>query len=448
MKLFNTASLIISFFTLLSFQPKEKSEDPGRTILSPSAYSFEVVDQWMALNIKIMSSTIASFNGPFVRIYTYSSIAAYQAIYPGLPANSKYRIRTELLNQFPGLPESDKNAGYHWPSSVNAALADMSRKMFPFTNPHNKASIDSLENVFKDKYSREADAGTIERSVTFGKLVSAMVYNWSETDGYRFANKPFVIPSGPGKWEPTPPGFAKPVTPFWGELRTMVRGSIDNTQPPPPPAYSEDTASAFFKMINEVYIADRTLTEEQKNIALYWRDINPGISAPGHWMNILRQVFQKEKTSLDKAVFTYALSGIALNDAWISSWKTRYQYNLLRPVTYIRNVMNHTDWLPFLVTPPHPEYTSGFAAMAGAVTEALTIVYGNKFSITDHTYDYLGMKPRRFASFRSMADEAGLSKFYGGIHYKVSVDYGLWQGREVAKNISKIVLTRSVPELP
>ena len=110
--------------------------------------------------------------------------------------------------------------------------------------------------------------------------------------------------------------------------------------------------------------------------------------------------------------------------------------------------MKHDDWLPFLVTPPHPEYTAGFAAMAGAITEALTIVYGNNFSITDHTYDYLGMKSREYPSFSSMAEEAGMSKFYGGIHYRISVDYGLWQGREVARNISTVLINGKIPGKP
>jgi hypothetical protein len=230
----------------------------------------------------------------------------------------------------------------------------------------------------------------------------------------------------------------------------MVAGSTDNTQPPPPPPYSEDTASDFYKMIKQVYDVDQTMTAEQKAITLFWRDINPGVTAPGHWLNILRQVFQKEKANapLDKAAFTYALTGMALNDAWISCWKTRYDYNLLRPVTYIRNVMGHSEWLPLLSTPPHPEYTSGFAAMAGAVCQALTIIFGDRYYLTDHTYDGDGLMPRSFRSFNEMAQEAGDSKFYGGIHYKLSVDVGLKQGQAVAQNIAALLLQKTKSAKP
>ena len=139
---------------------------------------------------------------------------------------------------------------------------------------------------------------------------------------------------------------------------------------------------------------------------------------------------------------------MALNDAWISSWKTRYVHNLLRPITYIRSVMGHSEWLPLLATPPHPEYPSGFATMAGAVTEALSFVFGKNYRFTDHTYDYLGMKPRSFRSFDAMAREAGSSKLYGGIHYQFSIDIGLQQGREVAQNISAILLNKGKPVPP
>ena len=444
------AVLIPGISSLLSFQKEHDSISIPDKSLSVSSYSVDVLDKWMEMQIKLMSSTIASFNGPFVRIYSYSSIAAYLSVYPGIAENSGNRFSAAQLNQIPDLPKTDKNKKYHWPSSLNAALAFMNRAMFPSTNSFNKVAIDSLENILKISFSKETDSATINRSASFGKQIAQAIYEWAETDGYRNANNPYTAPVGPGKWEPTPPSYAKASTPYWGSLRTIVKGSIDNAQPPAPPPYSEDTASDFYKMINEVYVVDRNLSTEQKNIALFWRDINPGITAPGHWLNVLRQVFQNEKANskLDKAVFVFALTGISLNDAWISSWKARYIYNLLRPVTYIRKVMGHKDWLPLLATPPHPEYTAGFAAMAGAITESLAILYGNNYHITDHTYDQFGLTARKYDSFQAMGKEAADSKFYGGIHYKLSVDMGLWQGREVAKSIVAFLVHQTKPAKP
>src|SRR6266487_1073510 len=437
--------LLISAITgLLSFKKSVQISEPNDKSPLASSYTSNVLDKWMEMQIKLMSTTIANFNGPFVRIYGYSGLAAYESIFPGIQKNSSYLFSATALNNIPAMPLTEPNKKYHWPSSVNAALACMNRAMFPNTSPANKIAIDSLENELKTRFSKEADEATIERSANFGKLVAQTIFDWAETDGYKYASAPYIPPGGKGKWVPTPPNFVKAVTPYWGSLRSIVKGSIENTQPSPPPPYSEDTASEFFKMIKEVYDADQHVTTEQKNIVLFWRDINPGITAPGHWINILRQVLQKEKDDarLDKAAFAYAITGMSLNDAWISCWKTRYDYNLLRPVTFIRNVMGHPEWLPILTTPPHPEYTSGFAAMAGAVCEALTAVFGDNYKVSDHTYDYIGMLPRNYDSFREMAKEAGDSKFYGGIHYKLSVDVGLGQGKAVAKNIETILLGR------
>lgn len=437
------AALIFLLIFITSFQEKPidissaYKKDPALA----SSYAPDVIDKWMAMQIKLMSTTIASFNGPFIRVYSYCGIAAFEAIRPGVKKNSPVFFSLTALNNIPPMPEIDPTKKYYWPASVNAALAFMNKAMFSFTGVQNKIAIDSLENTLKNSFNKETDTATLERSASFGRQVAQEIFEWSETDGYRLASNPFIPPSGPGKWIPTPPTYAKPVTPFWGNLRSIIKGSIENTQPPPPPPYSEDTTSDFYKMVKKVYDVDRNITPEQRNIALFWKDINPGFTVPGHWLSIIRQVFQKEKESLhlDKAAFIYAFTGMALNDAWISCWKTRYDHNLMRPVTYIRNVMGHREWLSMIPTPPHPEYTSGFAALAGAVSEALTIVLGNHYSLTDHTYDHLGFTPRKYDSFMAMAKEAGNSKFYGGIHYKLSVDVGLEQGRAVAKNIAQII---------
>ena len=422
---------------LLSF--RKQAEPTARIDKSPlaSSYTSQVLDKWMSMQIHLMSSTPAVFNGPFVRIFSYTSVAAYEAIYPGISIKSEYRFSSESLNHVPSMPDVEEGKKYYWPCCLNAAMAFMSRSMFS-SNGANRLEIDSLENAIQVAFASDADEATLRRSSLYGLQVAQRIFSWAETDGYLHASDAYTSPTGPGKWKPTPPNFAKPVTPYWGKLRTIVAGSIENAQPPAPVPYSEDTSSAFYKEVKSIYDISQHLSEEQKDIALFWKEINPGVTAPGHWLNILRQVVQQDKASLEKAAFAYALSGIALNDVWICCWKTRYVYNLLRPVTYIREVMNHSDWLSFVPTPPHPEYTSGFAAMAGAVCEVLASIFGNEYQFTDHTYDCAGLNPRKYYSFEALAKEAGESKWLGGIHYRFSVEAGLQEGKMVAKNVLKM----------
>jgi hypothetical protein len=187
-------------------------------------------------------------------------------------------------------------------------------------------------------------------------------------------------------------------------------------------------------MAKQVYDVSLTLTDDQKAMALFWRDV-PGATTPGHWLSILQQVVHNKKPALDKAAIAYALTGTAVNDAVIICWKTKYQYNLLRPITYIRNVMGYTSWNSFLGTPAHPEYSSGHSVLSSAAAAALQEVFGNVGTITDHTHDYLGFAPRSYSSFTAMAEEAAKSRVYGGIHFQQTVDAGLLDGKKVVSNI-------------
>jgi hypothetical protein len=405
-------------------------------------YTTEVLDKWMRMQIHLMTHTQASFNGPFIRIYAYSGIAAYASINPAAKDNSSTWFLISRLNNMPALPKPDPGKKLYGPASLNAALAFMNRIMFPMASDGNKAAIDSLEAALKISFYSEVEPLAITYSTEYGRQLARIIFHWAETDGYKNGNDSYTPPAGQGKWKPTAPSYAKAVSPYWGLLRTIVPGSNEHTEPLPPPDYSEDTAAVFYKMVKQVYDISKTVTPEQKNIAFFWKDINPGVTAPGHWLNILRQVIQKENTSLEKAAFAYALSGIALNDTWISSWKTRYAYNVLRPISYIQTVMGYTDWTPVIPTPPHPEYPGGHAALSSSVAEVLTELFGDNYHFTDHTYDHLNLAPRSYSSFREIAEEAAISKVYGGIHYRLSVEVGLQQGKDVTQNILFILLNK------
>jgi len=187
-------------------------------------------------------------------------------------------------------------------------------------------------------------------------------------------------------------------------------------------------------MVAHVYNVSQNLTADQTADALFWRDI-PGVTIGGHWVSILQQVLKQTNSRLDKAALAYAVTGACLNDAAISVFKTKYTYNLVRPITYIRNVMGFTTWNSVLTTPAHPEYSSAHAVASSAISDAFTAVFGNIGSFTDHTYDYLGFAPRTFSSFRAIGEDAGNSRVFAGIHYQPSVDIGLIQGRKVTANI-------------
>jgi hypothetical protein len=411
-------------------------KEPGfRVDFPPSLYTADVIDKWMTLEIRFYKDATGIFNGALARPFAYSGISAYESIDPGLFSwKHKY-------NGLSGLPETDRFQKYNWPASVNADLAEFNRSFFTSTNLNatDLAAIDSLENAISSTFSGE-HPDVLSRSVAFGKSIADAIFAWSLTDSYIQNNAlPYTPPVGPGLWVPTPPAFAAPQGPFWGNDRPIIAGSGDNAQPGPPIPYSEDPTSDFYKEVNDVYMASKVLTTDQKNQALFWRDI-PGDTGPGHWMSIIQQVIRQTHSRLDKAALTYALVGITLNDAVISVWKTKYTYNQVRPITYIRKVIGDTSWLSFLTTPAHPEYPSAHSVISSASSEALTAIYGNIGPFTDHTYDYLGFPARTFNTFRDIGIDAGNSRFYAGIHYQPSIDTGLKQGTTVGTNIANSLL--------
>jgi len=183
----------------------------------------------------------------------------------------------------------------------------------------------------------------------------------------------------------------------------------------------------------EVYDVSQSLTPEQSAIGFFWLDA--GIQGGGHWLSILAQVLAIEDANLDVAVLAYAKGGICINDATISSFKTKYNYNLLRPITYIRSVLQHSTWNALFPTPGHPDYSSAHCVQSAAMALSLTSIFGDNYHFTDHTNDNIGMAAQEYQSFKDVAEQVALARVYAGIHTRLACDAGLAEGFNVAKNI-------------
>ena len=417
--------ILVSVTSILLFSSCKKTTDHPHN--PSSKYPSEVLDKWMALQVRLMKNTTGVPNQAFSRHFVYSGIAALESLSPAESMSFEW-------NGLTSLPVPTASVEYYYPANVNAAMAAINRSFFPNASATDKMAIDSLESALKASFPATEAPEVISASVAFGQSIAAAVFNWAETDGYKNAGAAYTPPLGAGLWVATPPAFANAASPYWGNNRTVIAGSIDGAGPAAPIAYSTDPNSPFYQMAKQVYDLSQNLTEDQKAMALFWRDV-PGVTSPGHWLSIVQQVVHNTKTSLDKAALAYALTGAAINDAVISCWKTKYHYNLVRPITYIRNVMGYSSWNSFIGTPAHPEYSSGHAVLSSAAAAAMKEVFGNIGYFTDHSYDYLGFAPRSYSSFTAIAEEAAKSRIYGGIHFQQTLDLGLIEGRKVASNI-------------
>ncbi len=407
-----------------------------------SAYSAGVATEWFQLSLLLAQQT-PGFSPPVTaRALGYLGLTLYESVVPGMPQNISLAGQ---LNELISLPWAQPDEPLHWPTVANAALATMTRMMFSSATPENKARIDLLERSLPLKYAQDFDPNTVtaditNRSETFGKLMAMAIMTWARTDGghqawgpLRRSQQNYVPPSGAGKWSATPPAFAPALLPWWGEVRPFALKSPKDCPAPPPPAYSEEPGSAFFKEANEVYRVSNQATQEQRQFALYWAD-DPGKTPTpaGHWAYIATDLLKSRNTSLANAAEVYARLNIAMADAFIASWYTKYTLNLLRPVTYVQLVID-SNWVPALMhTPPFPEYPSGHSVQSSAAAAVLGQAFGVDTPFTDNTHNDRGWGPRTFKNFNVAADEAALSRLYAGIHYRAAVVGGQVQGRCVA----------------
>jgi PAP2 superfamily len=189
----------------------------------------------------------------------------------------------------------------------------------------------------------------------------------------------------------------------------------------------------------EVYETANGLSPEQREVALFWAD-EPGNTAtpPGHSISMTSQLLRDRDVGLDVAAETYLRVGLAVGDGFIACWNAKYRYNLLRPITYIRQWIDPA-WVSPLTTPPFPEYTSGHSVQSGAWAQVVTELFG-EVAFTDHTHDERGFEPRSFSSFREAAEEAAISRLYGGIHFRPAIEVGLHQGTCVGQAVGALPL--------
>jgi membrane-associated phospholipid phosphatase len=420
------AFLLLVLSTWTGADPPPKAADD---------FSSEVASAWFdqlydVIKTEAISPPIAS------RIYGVTAVALYETIVPGSRENQSL---VGQLNGLSSVPQSHPNRK-HWPTVANVALATAVRDLVPTASQSSLHAINTLEQAFAATFQSSVPTPIYNRSVAQGQAVAKAVLAWASTDGFATLNNClYTPPVGPGLWVPTPPGFAPhPLQPCWGELRPFVLTSGDECAPPPPPAYSTDPASEFYAQATEVYHTNLHLTAAQQTIALYWAD-NPGTTGtpPGHWIAIVGQLTRNDRLSLMAAAEAYARVGIAVADAFIGCWQTKYTYNLLRPVTYIQDVINRT-WVPLLVTPNFPSYASGHSTQSGAAATVLTDLFG-VIAFTDTLFvDHElvpPQAPRTFTSFDEAAAEAAISRLYAGIHYPADNNNGLAQGQCIGQVI-------------
>ena len=417
-------------------------EEYQQLIVSPT-HLHQAIDTLTGVIVHdVFSPPVAS------RIYAYSSLAAYEAL---IPQQANYQSLAGQLKGFEAPPAPRKDSVYCFPLASLKAFMTIARAM--------TFSVDKYDAFEKNMYADYAEAlpeDVYKRSMQYGEKVAKHVLAYSAKDNYK-QTRGFrhTITKEPGTWVPTPPAYMDGVEPNWRKIRTMVLDSAAQFAPPPPPFFNQKKDSPFYKEMFEVYETGNKLTDEQKQIANFW-DCNPfkmnvvghvmfatkKLSPGGHWMSITKTITQKQRTDLFKSTETYCLVAMGLFDGFISCWDEKYRSLKIRPETAINEQLDK-DWQPLLQTPPFPEYTSGHSVISTASAVILTKLYGENVAFTDSTEVQYGIPARSYQSFKQAADEASVSRLYGGIHYRSAITAGVAQGTKVGNLVLERLHTRN-----
>jgi hypothetical protein len=382
------------------------------------------------------------------RIYCYTSLAAYEA----LKYDKKgYNSLTAQLHGFDPMPVPESNKKYNFLLAATKAFFTVAEKI-----TFSKDSLIQYENNLYPSFESLLDKETFDRSMSFGDSVGKIVLKRAAHDNYKETRgmAKFLGSNDAGKWRPTPADYLDALEPNWGMIKPLAIDSAEEIQCPAPPAFSTDTTSEFFKYMKEVYTITSNLTDSQRTIAKYWDDNpfviehsghlmfgNKKITPVGHWIGITGIACKKTNANAVKTAEAYALTSTAIFDVIDACWKIKYKYNHIRPVTVINELIDR-GWQPFLQTPPFPEHSSGHSGISATAATVLTNIFGDNFAFEDTSdLEYIGMK-RSFKSFMDAANEASISRVYGGIHYRTGINAGATQGREVGAYVTNKFLKK------
>ncbi|MDB4917378.1 MAG: hypothetical protein JWM95_5022 [Gemmatimonadetes bacterium] len=423
------------------------------------------------------------------RLFAYASIALYSGLATGEPSMPPL---AGAVNGFPVLPPREDGKMYDGTLVAVAAervvMDSLLREGLPTTRATVRRLADSLERVRIASGSEETHA----RSLDMGRKIGYAIVLYAHGDGFDSTRgRTYVAPVGQGMWVNDSPGFtfapqnlsgastfvgldnpanirrsgnasdrelimnrpkrlgsgtlppvnmAGATEPFWGQLRPFVLKSWNECDAAVAPVYGTIPGTPLYDEAKVVYDINKHLTADQKATALFWAD-NPGESGTptGHWLAIASQMVSEKQLTAAQAARLMTVTSLSLADAFITVWGYKFRMNLIRPRTYIRAVMDST-WEPAISTPPFPEYMSGHSALSAAAATAIAAQLG-EVAFEDSTSIALGHPERKFASFRAAADEAGMSRIYGGIHFpsgnRVGGTVGRCIGGKVAERVKK-----------
>ena len=374
------------------------------------------------------------------RIYAYITVAGYEAAVNG---NKNYISLAGQLKGLDSVPRPQAGKQYCYSLAASHAILTVGKILVM-----SEGRIEGFHTTLMEEYKNTGMPDDVyQNSIDYGKLIADRILKWAGKDNYKHTRSlsKYDVQTDDASWKPTPPAYMKGVEPHWNEIRPFLLDSAQQFKPAKAVDFSLKPNSYFYKLAVAVRDAGLHLTPEQTTIANYWDD-NPfkvntnghtmfatkKISPGGHWINITGIVCRKVNADYVRTSEAYACMAVVIADSFINCWDEKYKSKVIRPETYINQYIDQ-NWMPLLQTPPFPEYTSGHSVVSNASAIMLAKLFGSNLAFTDSTEVEFSIPARQFASFKAAADEAAMSRFYGGIHYMPSIVNGVDEGIRIGE---------------
>jgi hypothetical protein len=406
------------------------------------------VVEWMELLRERVHAEVV--NAPAAsRLYAYAGVTVYESLVGGMPSYRSLAFQVNGLIDLP-FPEAPIDT-YDWLSVANGALSTTLNGLMFEASQETHDAFNTLRQSQADARTQAVGQAAVMRSMALGDQIAKGLLNWVNADGYRDArqmNLDYRLPTADmfglapaGDYLYVQTDTSIPLAePYWGTIRPFGIASPYDCYVTNNMFFSTDPESAFYQQAMEVFEVGNDLTAEQREIAEFWIDTPGESSTPaGHWVSIMNQLTVQLDLTLQDSAMMYGMVGMVLGDSFITAWSQKYEELLLRPVTYINRHISRS-WRSYLVTPQFPEYPSGHSVVSAAAADMLTNLLGI-VPFTDETHLADTGVVRSFMSFEQAADEAAISRLYGGIHYRTAIENGKRMGRCIAaQTLDNIVM--------
>jgi hypothetical protein len=442
-KMKNLSISTIGTLLLVSFILGISAPVFGQKKSNPSP-SIDVLIDNLFFVTEVMVTDVASPPAA-ARFYAYSMLAAHLA-WNSL-SDQKEASCLFVKSNLQDPPEFDKQEKKLSSEFVSTyAMLEVGKEIMPSGYLLESKQQELIKTFTKSKWLSKS---TLNVHIQYAEQVALEVLKIAGSDGYSQLSTltRYTPKKNEGHWYPTPPAYMAAVEPEWRTLKTFFISDLISYKPKAPAPFSLEEGSSFRNQMTEVFEMTSNLTDEQSLIANFW-DCNPfkvefsghmaiglkKISPGGHWVGITGIASKKANLPWKETIYIHTLISMALHDAFVSCWEEKYDSDRVRPESAIQKYMDQ-NWRPLLQTPPFPEYTSGHSVISKTSAMLLTDYFGDNFEFVDDSEVYFGLPEREFKSFNLAAEEAAISRLYGGIHFRDAIEEGVKQGELIGKNI-------------